>query len=611
MRCSPAAGSAWFEAAGEARPLCASARRAGRAARSLWSLLPLGRRAGEARASCCRVIVAPRGDDPRYPGAGRRDRRGWRSPPRRADGRSRSRASASALPAGDRARGRGRQGLGRLPRQARVSARGELSARRHVPHLQAEGRRLRRRALRRRRRRQRRFSQVRRWAAHDARLLARLRRRARGAPRGRRRLRRLGRVYRQKAAQLTCFVPSITERGHVHFVDGAGGGYTMAAKAMKARPAAEGGQGGLTTAGLTRRARGYRLRRVLRLAPRFASLTAWTLASDSPERRERRLAPDADDGAIFRDQGGQSRLPALLPDGRFLRVVLRRRRGREPGARHRADQARQARGRRHPHVRRAGRARRRLSQPADRARPSRRGLRAARGSGGGEEAGREVGGASARSCGWSRRARLPRSGCSSRAARACWSRCRRFARARRRWTYGLAALDLSTGAFTLSEADEAGLAAEIARLEPSEIVASQAVYRRAEFSADRRRPCGAPATAARARGGDGAAAERRVCEFYGVETLDGFGAFTRAEIAAAALALAYVKRTQFEARPALSAPTRRARGASLEIDPATRANLELTRTLKRRARGLAAGDDRSHRDARRGAPARRAARQSR
>ena len=50
-------------------------------------------------------------------------------------------------------------------------------------------------------------------------------------------------------------------------------------------------------------------------------------------------------------------------------------------------------------------------------------------------------------------------------------------------------------------------------------------------------------------GGDGVAAERRVCEFYGVETLDGFGAFTRAEIAAAALAFAYVKRTQFEARP--------------------------------------------------------------
>src|SRR5271166_3525701 len=147
-----------------------------------------------------------------------------------------------------------------------------------------------------------------------------------------------------------------------------------------------------------------------------------------------------------------------------------------------------------------------------------------------------------------------------------------------RHAYGLAALDLSTGAFTLSEADEAGLAAEIARLEPSELVASQAVFDERLFSqiiSDMR----LPATPLAREGGDGSAAERRVCEFYGVETLDGFGAFSRAEIAAAALALAYVKRTQLEARPALSPPTRRARGTSLEIDPATRANLELTRTL--------------------------------
>ena len=144
--------------------------------------------------------------------------------------------------------------------------------------------------------------------------------------------------------------------------------------------------------------------------------------------------------------------------------------------------------------------------------------------------------------------------------------------------YGLAALDLSTGAFALSEADEAGLAAEIARLEPSEIVASQAVYDERLFS----QIVGAlrlTATPLARAAGDGPAAERSICEFYGVETLDGFGAFTRAEVAAAALALAYVKRTQFEARPALSPPTRRARGTSLEIDLATRANLELTRTL--------------------------------
>jgi hypothetical protein len=51
-------------------------------------------------------------------------------------------------------------------------------------------------------------------------------------------------AFRQEAAQVTCFAPSVTERGHVHFVDGAGGGYTMAAKAMKARL----GGGGKATA---------------------------------------------------------------------------------------------------------------------------------------------------------------------------------------------------------------------------------------------------------------------------------------------------------------------------------------------------------------------------
>jgi hypothetical protein len=42
-------------------------------------------------------------------------------------------------------------------------------------------------------------------------------------------------TFRQDRALLTCFVPSITDRGHVHFVDGAGGGYAMAAQALKSR----------------------------------------------------------------------------------------------------------------------------------------------------------------------------------------------------------------------------------------------------------------------------------------------------------------------------------------------------------------------------------------
>ncbi|MFO1118244.1 MAG: DUF3095 family protein [Beijerinckiaceae bacterium] len=42
-------------------------------------------------------------------------------------------------------------------------------------------------------------------------------------------------LHRQTSAQITCFVPTILDRGHVHFVDGAQGGYTMAASALKAR----------------------------------------------------------------------------------------------------------------------------------------------------------------------------------------------------------------------------------------------------------------------------------------------------------------------------------------------------------------------------------------
>jgi DNA mismatch repair protein MutS len=146
-----------------------------------------------------------------------------------------------------------------------------------------------------------------------------------------------------------------------------------------------------------------------------------------------------------------------------------------------------------------------------------------------------------------------------------------------RMVFGLASLDISTGAFTLGDTDEAGLAVEIARLEPSEIVAPETLFAEPKFArlVAETRVAGAPFGRETADAGAG----QRVCEFYGVETLDGFGAFSRAEIGAAALALAYLKRTQIDATPGLAPPSRRARGGALEIDAATRANLELTRTL--------------------------------
>ena len=36
-------------------------------------------------------------------------------------------------------------------------------------------------------------------------------------------------LHRQRSALLTCFVPTPHARDHVHFIDGAGGGYAVAA----------------------------------------------------------------------------------------------------------------------------------------------------------------------------------------------------------------------------------------------------------------------------------------------------------------------------------------------------------------------------------------------
>src|SRR5690606_35590806 len=44
------------------------------------------------------------------------------------------------------------------------------------------------------------------------------------------------------------------------------------------------------------------------------------------------------------------------------------------------------------------------------------------------------------------------------------------------WRYGLAAIDISTGSFIVSTTAAGGLAAEIARLEPREIVISDALH---------------------------------------------------------------------------------------------------------------------------------------
>ncbi|WP_424360523.1 DNA mismatch repair protein MutS [Methylocystis parvus] len=143
------------------------------------------------------------------------------------------------------------------------------------------------------------------------------------------------------------------------------------------------------------------------------------------------------------------------------------------------------------------------------------------------------------------------------------------------WRYGVASVDISTGAFTVVECAESELSSTLARLEPREIVAAEALCRE-EAVATVFANVAAPVAPLGREAGD---ASRRLMDFYGVSTLDGFGALSDAELAAAATAILYVERTQKGVRPALSRPMSLRESATLDIDAATRANLELMRTL--------------------------------
>src|SRR5579863_7456285 len=158
--------------------------------------------------------------------------------------------------------------------------------------------------------------------------------------------------------------------------------------------------------------------------------------------------------------------------------------------------------------------------------------------------------------------------------------------------FALAWIDISTGEFCVAECDRAALAAEIARLEPGEMIVSDALYADAELAPVLR---ALPAVMPLTRDVfDGATAERRLAAFFGVATTAAFGAFSRLELTAAAAAVTYVERTQLGKRPPLTPPVREAQGATLAIDPATRGNLELVRTLAGERRGsLLAAIDRT------------------
>ena len=151
-----------------------------------------------------------------------------------------------------------------------------------------------------------------------------------------------------------------------------------------------------------------------------------------------------------------------------------------------------------------------------------------------------------------------------------------------RGAIGVAACDISTGQMVLEECAPEGLAAALARLGASEVVAPDgwdaappdATFRpTGDFASDR--------------------GEAKLKDLHGLATLDGLGDFSRPMLAAAAGLLAYLDHAGRGTLPFLLPPVAREAGTHLAMDEATRASLEILVTQRgERAGSLLASVDR-------------------
>ncbi len=143
--------------------------------------------------------------------------------------------------------------------------------------------------------------------------------------------------------------------------------------------------------------------------------------------------------------------------------------------------------------------------------------------------------------------------------------------------YGLAWLELSTGEFCVQAIRPHSLASALERVGASEILIPDRFIEKPDLY-DHLAPMQRRLTLQPASLFDSRNAQIRLEKIFGVGTLDAFGAFSRAEVAAAGALLDYTDRTQVGKLPRLARPRQVNDGAALEIDAATRRSLELTRT---------------------------------
>ena len=140
----------------------------------------------------------------------------------------------------------------------------------------------------------------------------------------------------------------------------------------------------------------------------------------------------------------------------------------------------------------------------------------------------------------------------------------------------LAWVDISTGECHVMPISPVRLGPELARLMPSEVVISEAAE--AEIGGIVT-DSGAALTPLGRAAFDSTASEKRLCALYGIGSLDAYGTFTRAEVSALGALVEYLDITQKGKLPLLRPPAREAEAGVMQIDAATRRNLELTHAL--------------------------------
>ena len=145
--------------------------------------------------------------------------------------------------------------------------------------------------------------------------------------------------------------------------------------------------------------------------------------------------------------------------------------------------------------------------------------------------------------------------------------------------YGLSWVDVSTGDFQVQAVAEASLGAALARLMPGELLLPDALLSSRPALFDLWAEWKAALSPLPSARFDSRNARKRLEALHGVADLAGLGAFSRAEVAAAGALVDYVELTQKGRLPRLFPLHQVASGAVMEIDAATRRNLELTRTM--------------------------------